>query len=54
MVILYQDGAPSSTAQVKDAAVRAGMSKPGSGVDMCLPYLTNEEELCKGDSLGFQ
>ena len=45
---------PSSTAQLKDAAVRAGMSKPGGGVDMWLPYLTNEEGLCKGDSLGFQ
>ena len=45
---------PTSCFQIKDAAVRAGICKAGNNVEMWLPCLTNEEELCKGDSLGYQ
>ena len=45
---------PISCFQIKDAAVRAGISKAGNNIDMWLPYLTNEEGLCRGDSLGLQ
>ena len=44
---------PISCFQIKDAAVRAGICKAGNNVDMLLPCLTDEEELCKGDSLGY-
>ena len=44
---------PISCFQIKDAAVRAGICKAGNNVEMWLPCLTNDEKLCKGDSLGY-
>ena len=37
--------------QVKDAAVRAGMKKPGGVLSARVPFLTNSGELRRGDAL---
>ena len=46
--------APTSTFQLKDAALRAGMNKASGSIDVIVPYLTNTQELRRGDSLGWQ
>ena len=43
---------PSASMSVKDPQVRAGMSKACGSVEVSLPYLTNQGQLARGDSLG--
>ena len=43
---------PSASISLKDPQVRAGMSKACGSVELSLPYLTNQEQLGRGDSLG--
>ena len=43
---------PTTVFQLKDPGLRAGMYKGGAVVELRYPYLTNPEELLRGDSLG--
>ena len=42
---------PASCAQIKDATLRGGCKKATGGVTLWIPYLTNLEELRRGDRL---
>ena len=42
---------PASCAQIKDATLRGGCKKAAGGVTLWIPYLTNLEELRRGDRL---
>ena len=45
---------PASCAQLKEPALRAAGRKPGGGITVCVPFLTNMEELVRGDQLWVQ